>query len=96
MFIADHPISQPNLDISPSGLLLSQQRLENYYYGQCRLCVILVFMLVTLQKMYLFSDDFYSGSTLSLTKMTRKQCVNIGARPYVLVCEYVKIFNVCV
>jgi hypothetical protein len=37
-----------------------------------------------LQKICPFSDDFFSKSTLILTTISMKECMDIGARPYVL------------
>jgi hypothetical protein len=43
----------------------------------------LCFYVGTIQRICLFSDDFYSDSTLILTTIAMKQCMDIGARPHV-------------
>jgi hypothetical protein len=61
-----------------------QQKSENYKSAQCRLCMkIACFYVVTIQRIYLLSDDFYSDSTLILTTLAVKECMVIGARLHV-------------
>jgi hypothetical protein len=43
----------------------------------------IVFCAGTIQRICLFSDDFYSDSTLILATIAMKQCIDIGARPHV-------------
>jgi hypothetical protein len=64
MSLTDHPISQPSLDI----------------IIKCRLSrEICVFYIGTIQKICLFSDDFYSDSTLIVTTAVTL-CTDLGAR----------------
>jgi hypothetical protein len=37
----------------------------------------------TIKRICLFTDDFYSDSTLILTTVAVKQCMDIGSRPHV-------------
>jgi hypothetical protein len=91
--LVEHPIRQPSLDISPH--LDSHHRSRNQKTTdnsvQCRLCVKTVCLYVgTVQRICLFSGDFYSESTLVLTAIAMKQCMNIGARP--CVCGVILMF----
>jgi hypothetical protein len=62
---------------------LLQQISENYISVQCRLGVKIVFVLVPYRKCCLYSDDFCCDSTLILTTIAMKPCMDIGARPHV-------------
>jgi hypothetical protein len=54
----------------------------------------LFFYVSTIQRIFLFIDDFYSDSTLILTIIAMKQCMDIGARPRGCVWSF-NVFNVC-
>jgi hypothetical protein len=41
------------------------------------------FYVATVQRIYLSSDDFYSDSTLILTAIAVKQCMDISARDHI-------------
>jgi hypothetical protein len=65
--LIDHPVSQPNLDISPIWTPVTTADVKYYNSIQCRLRKkICVFYVGTIQRIYLSSDDFYSDSTLVL------------------------------
>jgi hypothetical protein len=81
MSLADHPISEPNLDISGVCTPLSQQRSENYNTVQYILCVKIVFCICNVQRICLFIDDFYSDWDLILT-IAVKQYMDIRATPH--------------
>jgi hypothetical protein len=73
-----------------SGLPLLQQKSENYDCVQRRLYVKIVFYVDTMQRISVFSDYFYSDSTLSLTVLATKECMDIGATPQA--CGFFSVF----
>jgi hypothetical protein len=64
-----------------SELTLSQQKSENYNSVQCRVSGKIVFG--TIQRICLSSDEFYTNSTLILTTIAVKWCMDLDARPHV-------------
>jgi hypothetical protein len=65
MSLIDHPISQPSLDISPVWTPVITAEVRKTV--QCRLSgKIGVFYVGTIQRIYVYSDDFYSDSILML------------------------------
>jgi hypothetical protein len=80
MFLLEHPISQPSLNISPIWTLVIAAEVRKL---QLRPVGKLCSYVGTIQRICLFTDDFYSDSTLILTTVAVKQCIDIGASPHV-------------
>jgi hypothetical protein len=80
MPLVDHLTSQPSLDISPiTAAEVRKLQLRPSVDYVRKLCVYVG----TIQRIFLLSDDFYSDSTLILTTIAVKWCMDVGARPHV-------------
>jgi hypothetical protein len=85
MCVVHHPISQPSLDISPIWTSFHYQSRSQLTTTPTSADYVwkLRFYTDTIGRICLLSDNFHSHSTLILTTIAVKKCMDIGAKPYV-------------